>query len=89
MNAGSGRVGLDIRSTKQMRISHGEWLTDGNGLRYVPTRSEFCLSQVSQSLALIKRLRLLIALYQLEEEGGVAHWMDAAASLQQITYQIL
>jgi hypothetical protein len=52
-------------------------------------RSELCLSQVSQSLALIKRLRLLIALYQLEEEGGVAHWMDAAASLQQITDQIL
>jgi len=37
MNAGSGRVGLDIRSTKQnaSRISHGEWLTDDNGLRYV------------------------------------------------------
>jgi hypothetical protein len=30
-------------------------------------------------LALIKRLRALIALYQLEEAGGVAHWMDVAA----------
>ena len=40
MNAGSGRVGLDIRSTKQnaSRISHGEWLTDDNGLRYVSQR---------------------------------------------------
>jgi hypothetical protein len=78
MNAGSGRIGLDIRSTKQnaSRISHGEWLTDDNGLRYVSQRERI---PPIAGFTKFGPYQTFTTSDSAVSTGGVAHWMDAAA----------